>query len=75
MERYKNLGGNSNVVSYKLGSGSILVQFGDGSLYEYTNGSAGAAAIATMHRLAAAGQGLNSFISTTVRKAYFRKIR
>jgi hypothetical protein len=75
MERYKNLGGDSNVVGYELGNGSILVQFGDGSLYEYTNGSASAAAIATMHRLAVAGRGLNSFISTTVRKAYSRKIR
>lgn len=75
MERYKNLGGNSNVVGYDLGNGSIQVQFGDGSLYEYTSVSAGATAIATMHRLAAAGQGLNSFISTTVRKSYSRKLR
>lgn len=35
MERYKNLGRNSNVVGYALGNGSIVVQFGDGSLYEY----------------------------------------
>jgi hypothetical protein len=45
MERYKNLGGDSNVISYELGNGSILVQFGDGFLYEYTNASAGASAI------------------------------
>ena len=75
MERYKNLGGDSNVAQYQLGEASILVMFGDGSLYEYTNASAGFRAIATMHRLAVAGRGLNSFISTTVRKNYSRKIR
>jgi len=75
MERYKNLGGNSGVVAYEIGSGSIVVQFSDGAKYEYTNQSAGAGAIATMHRLAAAGHGLNSFISTTVKKAYSRRWR
>lgn len=75
MERYMNLGGDSGVFGYTLRDGSIQVQFNDGSVYEYTNASAGAAAIATMHRLAAAGRGLNSFISTTVRKSYSRKIR
>jgi hypothetical protein len=75
MERYMNLGGDSGVFGYVLGDGSIKVQFKDGSVYEYTNASAGAAAIVTMHRLATAGQGLNSYISTTVRNSYSRKIR
>jgi len=75
MERYKNLGGDSGVTSYELATGSIVVQFKDGWKYEYTNHSAGVQAIATMHRLGAAGRGLNSFISTTVRKAYSRKFR
>ena len=75
MERYKNLSGDSGVVQYQLSEGAILVQFGDGSLYEYTNESAGGNAIATMHHLAVAGRGLNSFLSTTVRKKYSRKIR
>ena len=74
MERYRNLGGDSGVSAYELGAGSIIVQFKDGAKYEYTNQSAGEGAIATMHRLATAGQGLNSFISTTVRKAYSRKL-
>lgn len=75
MERYRNLGGDSGVSAFELAAGSIVVQFKDGWTYEYTNQSAGNGAIATMHRLAAAGQGLNSFISTTVRKAYARKFR
>ena len=75
MERYKNLSGDSGVVGYELGDGVILVQFADGSLYEYTDGSAGAVVIAEMQRLAAAGRGLSSFISKTSRKSYSRKIR
>jgi hypothetical protein len=75
VESYKNLGGDSGIASYELGSGSIVVQFKDGAKYEYTVQSAGASAIETMHRLAVAGRGLNSFISTTVRKLYSRKLR
>lgn len=74
MERYRNLGGDSGVVQYELSPGAIVVQFSDGSMYEYTNQSAGSSSIATMHRLAVSGRGLNSFISTTVRKGYSRKL-
>jgi hypothetical protein len=75
MERYRNLGGASGVVAYETTATSIVVQFKDGWKYEYTAASAGAAAIGTMHRLASAGQGLNSFISREVRKAFSRKFR
>ncbi|RAQ06497.1 hypothetical protein DPR02_22070 [Burkholderia cepacia] len=75
MERYKNLGGDSNVVAYEIEQGAITVQFGDGSVYLYTTQSAGAENIAEMQRLANVGQGLNSFISRVVKKGYARKIR
>jgi hypothetical protein len=75
MERYKNLAGDSGVIAYQLFSEGIVVQFQDGWKYEYTKPSAGAAAIATMHRLATSGKGLSSFISVNVRKAYSRKFR
>ncbi|MGE6331050.1 hypothetical protein ACQKCW_10720 [Psychrobacter pacificensis] len=75
MERYKNLGGDSNVVAFKIEDGKITVEFGDGSVYEYTNQSAGSASISEMHRLARAGQGLNSYIGRVVKKGYSRKIK
>lgn len=75
MERYKNLGGNSNVAAFEVKQGSITVQFGDGSIYLYTSKSAGAMNITEMQRLASAGQGLNSFISRVVRKNYAQIIR
>lgn len=75
MEHYRNLGGDSNVIAFEIGEASITVQFADGSIYLYTNQSAGTAAIAEMHRLARAGQGLNSFIRRVVRKGYAEKLR
>lgn len=75
MERYRNLSGNSNVVAFEIGAGSITVQFGDGMHYLYTVGSTGAAQIAEMQRLAKAGQGLNSYIGRVVKKAFERKWR
>ena len=75
MKRYRNLSRDSGVVAYELSAGRIVVQFRDGWKYEYTDQSAGAAAVATMHKLAVAGRGLSTFISTHVRKAYARKFR
>jgi hypothetical protein len=74
VEHYKNLGGDSNVVAFEIGEGSIKVQFGDGFIYLYTSHSAGTANIAEMHRLAIAGHGLNSFIQRVVRKSYAQKL-
>lgn len=75
MERYANLGGDSNVVCYELGADFIRVQFGDGSVYRYTGASAGSGNIATMQALARAGKGLNSFINTNVKFKYAAKER
>jgi hypothetical protein len=70
VQRYANLSGNSGVRAYKLAADSITVEFADGKCYLYTNQSAGADNIETMKRLAARGQGLSAFISTTVRNDY-----
>ena len=75
MERYRNLGGDSGVIAYEIGDDSIRVMFSKGSVYLYTDASAGSHNIREMKRLARSGQGLNSFISTTVRKKYARKER
>lgn len=75
MERYRNLGGDSNVAAFEIGNGSITVEFNDGAQYLYTNESAGPGSIAEMHRLARAGQGLHSYIGRVVKKGYVRKIR
>ena len=78
MEIYKNLGGDSGVESYKIESSSITVKFlkpgKDGcNTYEYTYDSAGSYNIEQMKELALRGEGLNSFINTTVKKQYAKK--
>ena len=75
MESYRNLGGNSGVEAYEIGQDFIKVQFSDGSVYMYTNKSAGAQNIERMKQLAVNGQGLNSFINTVVRNDYAWKER
>jgi hypothetical protein len=73
MERYKNLSGNSSVSAYEIGQSEITVKFTHGGIYLYTNQSAGEACIIEMQRLAAFGQGLNSYIGRFIRKGYARK--
>ncbi len=75
MERYKNLGGDSGVCGYEIGSDFIRVQFNNGSIYRYTCWSAGSLNIKEMKRLAQYGEGLSAYIRTTVRKAYECKER
>lgn len=73
MERYKNLGRNSGVVSYEISHDSILVVFNDGKKYLYNYSATGSADVEKMKSLAVAGQGLNSFISRVVKKRYASK--
>ncbi|MBE2186563.1 MAG: hypothetical protein IAE99_07300 [Rhodothermales bacterium] len=75
MERYRNLGGDSGITAYEIGTDSITVEFKGGATYLYTNQSAGSGNIEQMKQLAQAGSGLNSFISRVVKKGYARKLR
>lgn len=61
--------------SYEIAVDKIKVQFEDGAEYLYTNQSAGIYNIDRMKALAIKGHGLNSFISTTVKKRYASKLR
>ena len=75
LQRYTNIGGDSSVSAYETGLDWIDVHFSDGSAYRYSHASCGQSNCDQMKRLAAAGDGLNSFIMRRVRKAYERKIR
>lgn len=75
MVRYGNLAGNSGVYAYEIGDNSVKVEFKDGSIYLYNYHSTGSYNIEHMKQLAVRGQGLNSFINTTVRKNYASKLR
>ncbi len=75
MERYGNVGGDSGVAAYESGADFIRVQFSDGGSYLYTYDVTGRENVERMKQLASSGHGLNSFINTTVHKAYARKER
>lgn len=73
MKQYMNRDEDSGVVGFETGTDFIRVQFKDRSVYLYTYASAGNYNIEQMKSLAEAGEGLNSFIMTHVRKKYARK--
>lgn len=75
MERYQNRGGDSGVVGFEIGDDSITIQFRDNSLYLYNSIHPGQVMVDHMKMLARAGQGLNSYISRTVRKNFYQKLR
>ncbi len=72
---YSNPG--TNVTGYEVDADRrgklIRVRFRDGSVYTYTEASAGRQAIDDMERLAEAGAGLNAYINRHARHAWASK--
>jgi hypothetical protein len=75
MKAYANHKGNSGVTAYNIGTSYIDVRFVDGSIYRYTYASTGRENVEYMKQLAKEGQGLSTFISTTVRNDYAAKLQ
>ena len=75
MERYANKGGDSGILAFEITATSITVEFKDHSLYLYDNNNPGSAIVERMKALAKSGQGLNSYISTAVKKNFAEKLR
>lgn len=75
MPLYKNLDGNSGIVSYEYDATSIEVVFGRGreTAYLYTYASAGSNTIEQMKQLADSGRGLNEYINRFVKDKYASK--
>ena len=75
MTPYRNLGGNSNVVSYEATEEPIHVVFKSGRYrnYLYNSVRPGQIVMERMKALAAQGFGLNSYISSVVKDRYARK--
>lgn len=71
MEKYKNLGRDSNVESYEIGIDSIRVKFnGTTKVYSYSYRKAGRDHVEQMKVLARNGSGLNSYINRNVKNLY-----
>ena len=73
MTPYKQLGGPSGVVAYRLAPDAIEVRFVDGHTYTYNDAAPGRPVVEHMKQLAQAGQGLATFISQHVRDNYAAK--
>lgn len=70
--KYANLNGNSDVLSFEIGSDYIDATFGDYSTYRYSYSSAGIFNVEEMKRLAYRGYGLNGYIMRNCKYDYER---
>lgn len=73
MQTYKNLGGNSGVRLYEIGTDYIDIIFSGSLVYRYSYKSPGKTEVEHMKKLALQGQGLNSYISRCIRSNYEKK--
>lgn len=75
MTKYKNLSGKSTVAMFDIAKDGVTVRFANHSVYIYSNQSAGPENVSKMKTLAVAGKGLGTFIDSTVKARFARKIR
>lgn len=75
MPGYRDIDGDSGILSFECGADWISVEFERGAHrhYTYTYASAGSFHIERMKALADQGEGLNSYIRKNVAKAYATK--
>lgn len=64
----------SGVAAYACGPGWIDLRFHRGGTYRYDDDRPGAAHVREMRRLAALGQGLNTYVNQHVRDRYARRL-
>ncbi|CAN5186782.1 hypothetical protein BH09BAC1_BH09BAC1_04860 [soil metagenome] len=71
MKPYKNIAGNSGVVSYEIGGDFIEVRFrGKSKIYRYSYNSANKASVEQAKQLAKSGKGLSGYISQHMKDGY-----
>ena len=71
MQKYKDINNDSGVEAYDIHEDSITVFFkGSPKPYKYSYASAGIQNVEHMKKLAASGDGLNSFIMRNVKDKY-----
>lgn len=70
MKPYQGSDGDSGIEAYECGPGWIAVRFRHGGTYRYDARHPGTGHVLEMQRLAAAGDGLNTYINRRVRGDY-----
>lgn len=72
---YGNKSGDAGVTAYEERASGIVLEFADGSRYLYDHVTPGRRHVAAMKRLAAAGEGLTTYVNQHVGAAYALKLR
>lgn len=73
MQKYKNLGGDSGVEAFEIGTNYIVVKFfKNPKLYTYSYESADEERVEEMKRRALRGEGLNEYINKHVKNDYVK---
>lgn len=73
MQKYENLGGDSGVEEFEIGTNYIIVKFyKTPKLYTYSYESAGEEKVEHMKQLALSGYGLNEYINRYARNDYVK---
>ena len=75
MQRYKDLGGNSGIVAYRLGCESSDIEFRGGGRYRYTYRVPGPQHVEAMKQLAGEGRHLATYINRHVQNRYALRLR
>ena len=63
MQTYNNLSGNSDIIGYEIDTDSVRVYFSGGSVYTYTEASAGIEVLEVIKMHAMSGSGLNGYLT------------
>jgi hypothetical protein len=70
MRTYKNLSGDSAIVTYEIGKTFIKLKFSGGDVYTYNYKIPGKKEVEHMKSLALNGRGLGTYITEFVRNNY-----
>ena len=74
MQSYGDIGGDSGIAAYELGSDVIVIRFKHGGTYRYDGTVPGSKHVRRMQKLARSGRGLNEYINKHVREHFAAKL-
>lgn len=74
MQTYQETNGDSGIAAYRVTPTTIVIAFEAGGVYLYNHAHPGRQHVEAMQKLAAAGDGLNTYINQHVRDNYARKL-
>lgn len=74
MTPYQEASDESGIASYRITPTTIVIAFKHGGVYLYNHAHPGRVHVQAMQKLAAAGDGLNTYINQHVRENFARKL-